>query len=58
MINSHQNDTCCNGTNSKTSKTVPEEGTLGAESNSKAHLDKLPEGRWCKGYTFGGIQAT
>jgi hypothetical protein len=37
---------------------VPEEGTLGAEKYLKAHFDKLPEGRWCKGYTFGWFSAT
>jgi hypothetical protein len=30
---------------------VPEEGTLGAEKHLEAHLDKLPEGSWCKGCT-------
>jgi hypothetical protein len=37
---------------------VPEEGTLSAEKHLEAHLDKLPEERWCKGYTFGGILTT
>jgi hypothetical protein len=37
---------------------VPDEGTLGAELIAlRRALDKLPEGRWCKGYTFGGFQA-
>jgi hypothetical protein len=37
---------------------VPEEGTLGVEKHLEAHLGKLLEGRWCKGFTFGGFQAT
>jgi hypothetical protein len=31
---------------------IPDEGILSAGKHLEALFDKLPEGRWCKGYTF------
>jgi hypothetical protein len=37
---------------------ISDEGTLGAGKHQEALFDKLPEGRWCKDYTFGGVKVT